>query len=296
MKKIGFIGLGTMGLPMTTNMINAGYELTIYNRTKGKVDHFMNKGVHVADSPAEVVKQCEVVFTMLSTDEAVDEVLLGKAGIIEGAPEGLVVIDSSTISPNSSKKFSSELAKVGVEMLDAPVSGSEPQAIEGTLIFMVGGKKEVYERCLPLFNVLGKNSYYMGESGAGSYTKLANNMMGAINLLSLSESLVVATKAGINPELFVEVVSGGGARSGMLEYKAHKIMDRDFSPNFKTNLMYKDLGLATNLASELKVPVPVLSLVKEMLQMTINKGYGNEDMCAVIKCYEDLAGTQVKKW
>ena len=295
MKKIGFIGLGTMGLPMAANLLKAGYDVIAYNRTQEKVEKIVSQGGRAAVSAAEVAESSDVVFTMLTADRAVEEIVFGEKGIIKGAKARQIVIDCSTISPNTSIKLAQELGKLGIEVLDAPVTGSEPQAIEGILTFMVGGKKEVFEQCIPLFETMGKNAFYMGENGAGSYTKLANNTMAAINLLSLTEAITMATKAGIDPELFIKVVSGGGARSGMIDNKAPKILNRDFHANFATVLMYKDLGLATNIAAQLQVPVPVLSLVKEMLQMAILKGYANEDMCSVIKCYEEWAGVEVKK-
>jgi len=295
MKKIGFIGLGTMGLPMAANLLKAGYDVIAYNRTQEKLEQIVSQGGKAAVSAAEVAENSDVVFTMLTADRAVEEVIFGENGLINGAKAGQIVIDCSTISPNTSIKLAQELGKLGVEVLDAPVTGSEPQAIEGILTFMVGGKKDVFEQCIPLFETMGKNAFYMGENGAGSYTKLANNTMAAINLLSLTEAITMATKAGIDPELFIKVVSGGGARSGMIDNKAPKILNRDFHANFATALMYKDLGLAMNIAAQLQVPVPVLSLVKEMLQMAILKGYANEDMCSVIKCYEEWAGVEVKK-
>lgn len=295
MKKIGFIGLGTMGLPMAANLLKAGYDVIAYNRTQEKLEQIVSQGGKAAVSAAEVAENSDVVFTMLTADRAVEEIVFGENGLINGAKAGQIVIDCSTISPNTSIKLAQELGKLGIEVLDAPVTGSEPQAVEGILTFMVGGKKEVFEQCIPLFEVMGKNAFYMGENGAGSYTKLANNTMGAINLLSLAEAITMVTKAGIDPELFIKVVSGGGARSGMIDTKAPKILNRDFHPNFATALMYKDLGLATNIAAQLQVPVPVLSLVKEMLQMAILKGYANEDVCSVIKCYEEWAGVEVTK-
>ncbi len=295
MKKIGFIGLGTMGLPMASHLLKAGYDVIAFNRTREKLELFVSQGGKSAISAAEVAENSDVIFTMLTADLAVEEVVFGEKGIVNGAKAGQIVIDCSTISPNTSIKLALELGKLGIEVLDAPVTGSEPQAIEGILTFMVGGKREVFEDCIPMFEVMGKNAFYMGESGAGSYTKLANNTMAAINLLSLTEAITMATKAGIDPELFIKVVSGGGARSGMVDNKAPKILNRDFHPNFATALMYKDLGLATNIAAQLQVPVPVLSLVKEMLQMAILKGYANEDMCSVIKCYEEWAGVEVAK-
>lgn len=296
MKKIGFIGLGTMGLPMVKNLLKAGYDLTVYNRTREKAQGLEALGAKVVDSIADVPRQgCQVIFTMLTADQAVQEVVLGPGGLIEGVSAGQIVVDASTISPLTSKKVSAELVKKGVEVLDAPVTGSEPQAIEGTIFFIVGGKQEVYEKCLPLFNAMGKGSIYMGDTGSGSYTKLANNMMAAINMMGYIEAAVFAAKSGIDPQKFVDVVSNGGARSGQCDNKSPKILSGDFHPNFATALMYKDLGLAGDVAKEANIPLPTLAIVKELLQMAIAKGYGKEDVCAVVKCYEEWAKTQVRK-
>jgi 3-hydroxyisobutyrate dehydrogenase-like beta-hydroxyacid dehydrogenase len=293
--KIGFIGLGTMGHPMAHNLLKNGYELIIFNRTKEKMSDLEGEGVVIANSPKEVAAQSNIVFTMLTADAAVEEVILGENGVIYGAHPGLIVVDSSTISPSTSKKVAAELSRNDVEMLDAPVAGSEPQAIEGILTFMVGGKKEIFEKCTPLFLVMGQNAYYMGEHGKGSYTKLANNTMSAINLLSFAEGITMATKAGIDPEIFVKVISGGGARSGAVDMKAAKVMSRDFTPHFMTKLIHKDLGLASDVAKELEISTPVLALVEEIFQIAKAKGYGAEDMSAVIKCYEEWAGITVEK-
>ena len=293
--RIGFVGLGTMGLPMAHNLLKNGYELIIYNRTKEKMRFLEEAGAMIANSPKEVASNCEIVFTMLTADVAVERVVLGEEGIIHGAYPGLIVIDSSTISPSTSKKVAEELARLNVEMLDAPVTGSEPQAIEGILTFMVGGKKEIYEKCMDLFLAMGKNVYYMGENGKGSYTKLANNTMAAINLLAFSEAITMATKAGIDPELFVQVASSGAASSRMADNKASKVLSRDFKPHFMTQLLHKDLGLASDVAKELEISTPVLALVKEIFQIAKAKGYGAEDMSAVIKCYEEWASITVEK-
>ncbi|MBT2655927.1 NAD(P)-dependent oxidoreductase [Bacillus sp. ISL-18] len=293
--KIGFIGLGTMGLPMAKNLLKNGYDLTVFNRTKEKMDLLKAEGAILAGSPKEVALKSDMVFTMLTADAAVEEVVLGENGIVYGAHPSLIVIDSSTISPSTCKKLAKELSKREVDMLDAPVTGSEPQAIEGILTFMVGGKKEIFEKCMPLFLATGQGAYYMGENGKGSYTKLANNIMSAINLLSFTEAVTMATKAGIDPEIFVKVVNGGGARSGQVDNKAPKILNRDFTPHFMTKLIHKDLGLATDVAKELEVSTPVLAIVKEIFQMAKAKGYGSEDMSAVIKCYEEWAGVTVEK-
>jgi 3-hydroxyisobutyrate dehydrogenase-like beta-hydroxyacid dehydrogenase len=293
MKKIGFIGLGTMGTPMATNLLKAGYELCVYNRTAEKTKPLADLGAKVAASPAAVAKQCEVVITMLAADPAVKEVVLGRAGILDGASAGLIVIDSSTVSPATSKQIAAELAKANIEMLDAPVTGSKPQAIEAKLTFMVGGKKEIYEKCIPLFKAMGKANYHMGANGTGSYTKVSNNTISAITLVAFAEGVVMATKAGIDPRLFVEVISLGGARSGQIENRGPKVLSRDFRPNFATALMYKDLGLAGEIAKELNIPTPALAIAREMLNMAIAKGYGQDDVCSVVKCYEEWAGVEV---
>jgi 2-hydroxy-3-oxopropionate reductase len=295
MKKIGFIGLGTMGMPMGKNLLKARYELIVYGRAVEKMKPLVELGAKTCSSPAEVAKQCEIVITMLPGDRAVREVVTGTKGIAEGGSAGLIVIDSSTISPATSKEVAAELARHQIDTLDAPVTGSEPQAVEGALTFIVGGKKEIYERCLSLFEAMGKASFYMGPHGAGSYTKLSNNTISAITLVAFAEGVVMAAKAGINPQLFVEVISQGGARSGQIANKAPKVLNRDFHPNFATALMYKDLGLAGEVAKELNLPMPALAIAKEMLSMAIAKGYGQEDVCSVIKCYEEWAHVEVHK-
>ena len=295
MMKVGFIGLGTMGHPMAHNLLKKGFDLAVYNRTKEKTEFLKQQGATVFNSPMEVALQSEIVFTILTADEAVEEVILGENGIVNGVHPELIVVDSSTISPLTSIKLAAKLSRYGVDMLDAPVTGSEPQAIQGTLTFMVGGKKDLYEKCMPLFLAMGQGAYYMGGNGKGSYTKLANNTMSAINLLSFVEGVTIAAKAGIDPDIFVKVVSGGGARNAMVENKASKVFNRDFVPQFMTQLIYKDLGLASNVAKELEISVPVLSLAKEIFQMAKAKGYGSEDMSAVIKCYEEWAGVTVEK-
>jgi 3-hydroxyisobutyrate dehydrogenase-like beta-hydroxyacid dehydrogenase len=250
-------------------------------------------GAITVRTPADVAKQCHVVITMLPADPAVKEVVLGPGGISEGGSPGLIVVDSSTVSPKTSKEVAAELAKCKIDMLDAPVTGSEPQAVEGKLTFIVGGKKETYEECEPLFKAMGKASYYMGPHGAGSYTKLSNNTISAITLVAFAEGLVMATKAGIDPQLFVEVISQGGARSGQIANKAPKILGRDFRANFATALMYKDLGLAGEVARDLNVPMPALAIAREMLNIAIAKGYGQDDVCSVVKCYEEWAHVEV---
>ncbi|MBS3975386.1 MAG: NAD(P)-dependent oxidoreductase [Syntrophomonadaceae bacterium] len=295
MKKIGFIGLGIMGGPMAGHLLNAGYEMTVYNRTLSKAKPLAEKGAKIAASPADVARDSEVVIIMVKADAEVQEVLWGEKGVVAGAAPALTVINSSTISPKTSIKLAQELPRYGIEILDAPVTGSGVQAREAKLTFMAGGKKEVFSDCLPLFHVMGKQAFYMGQSGTGSYAKIANNVMLAINLLSVAEGLTIATKAGIDPETFAQVVAGGGARSGMLETKTPKIVKRDFSPAFGTAMLYKDLGLAYDLAKELEVPTPVLAAAREVIRIALNKGLAEEDVCSVVKCYEEWAGIRIRQ-
>lgn len=292
-ERVGFIGLGTMGNPMVSNLLKAGFNLIVCDRNAQRAKQLVEMGAITVRTPADVAKQCHVVITMLPADPAVKEVVLGPGGISEGGSPGLIVVDSSTVSPKTSKEVAAELAKCKIDMLDAPVTGSEPQAVEGKLTFIVGGKKETYEECEPLFKAMGKASYYMGPHGAGSYTKLSNNTISAITLVAFAEGLVMATKAGIDPQLFVEVISQGGARSGQIANKAPKILGRDFRANFATALMYKDLGLAGEVARELNVPMPALAIAREMLNIAIAKGYGQDDVCSVVKCYEEWAHVEV---
>jgi 3-hydroxyisobutyrate dehydrogenase len=292
-KKIGFVGVGTMGAPMAGNLLKAGHVLVVHDQDSERAAGLAGRGATLASSPAEVAAECEVVITMLPADAPVREVVLGRGGILESARAGLIVIDSSTVLPATSKLIAAELARHGTETLDAPVTGSEPQAVEGKLTFIVGGKREIYQACVPLFEAMGRQHFHMGPNGAGAYTKLCNNTISAITLVAFSEGVVLATKAGIDPALFVKVISIGGARSGQIDNKAPKVLSRDFHPNFMTALMHKDLSLAGEVARDLNVPTPAMAIAREMLNMAIAKGHGQEDVCSVVKCYEEWAHIEV---
>jgi 3-hydroxyisobutyrate dehydrogenase-like beta-hydroxyacid dehydrogenase len=286
---IAFVGLGTMGRHMAVNLLKAGYKLTVYNRDRRKTEG-LGPSVRVVNSPGEAAQGAGIVITMISDDRAVKEVYLGEGGIVPALQQqsgARTIIDCSTISPETSLKLAARLSGIGVQMLDAPVTGSEPQAKEAQLTFIVGGDKELFESCLPLFTAMGKKAVHMGAQGTGSQTKLANNALVAITLAGLSESISLVRRAGIDPALFLEVVAGGGARSGMAEIKGPKMLSGDFSPQFMTRLMLKDLKLARGLAEAFEIPVPALAAVKELFQIACNDGYGDEDMSAIIKCYED---------
>ncbi|WP_036746097.1 NAD(P)-dependent oxidoreductase [Paenibacillus sp. UNC451MF] len=296
---IAFIGLGTMGKPMTMNLHRAGFSLIVYNRNRERIqDMEALDSVRIASSPAEAASQADIVITMLTDDAAVEQVYLGENGILSvcqsnAANKPRIVMDCSTIYPVTSQMLAEKLASHGIDMLDAPVTGSEPQAIDGVLTFIVGGKKEAYETCIPLFEAMGKKAVYMGASGAGANAKLANNMLVAANLTALAESLALVQKSGGDPGLFLEVLSGGGGRSGMAEMKGPKILGRDFSAQFMTQLMFKDLKLAGRLAESLQVPVPMQASVQQIFQIACNSGWGAEDMSAIAKCYEAWTGTKI---
>lgn len=295
MRTIGFIGLGTMGLPMAQNLLKKGFNVIAYNRTGSKVDSLSAQGAESADSPKEVARTADVVVTMLSDNPSVEEVYYGSNGILSGIRPGMTVIDSSTISPGLVRKIASDLQDHMADFLDAPVTGSKPAAIDGTLLFMVGGKKEVLEDVEDILSAMGSKIVHMGPSGSGSKTKLAANAMVGIHAAALMEGLSIATKSGVDPEKFLQIVRGGAANSRQAELKGDKILDRDFSNQFSLKLMLKDLMLGAGLANELRVPMPLLENAKNVFQMGYSKGLGEQDVSSLIQCYEDWAGVEVKR-
>ncbi len=287
MKTIGFIGLGTMGMPMAVNLLKSGYTVYGYNRTAAKREQLKALGALEAASPAEAARQADVIFTNVSNDEALLEVVYGPGGILEGSRPGLTVIDCSTVSPATSRRIAEELRAQQAFFLDAPVTGSKPAAESGTLVFMVGGEEAVYEEHLDLFEVLGSKCLYMGDSGSGSYAKLAHNTIVGINAIGLMEGFSIAAKAGLSPEKFLEIVTAGGANSRQAELKGNKIIQRDFSNQFSTALMLKDLLLAQKLTAGFQLPAPLLHAATSIFQMGLAKGLGDQDLSSVIQCYED---------
>ncbi len=224
--KIGFIGLGIMGKPMSRNLLKAGYQLVVFNRSKGAVNELVAAGAKAAADPREVAQQAEIIITMLPNSPQVREVVLGDAGIIEGAGKGSVVIDMSSIAPLVSREMAARLDEKGIEMLDAPVSGGEPKAIEGTLSVMVGGKKEIFDKCYPVLKTMASSVVLVGSAGAGNVAKLANQIIVALNIAAMSEALVLVAKAGVDPDLVYQAIRGGLAGSAVLDAKAPLIMDR----------------------------------------------------------------------
>lgn len=294
-KKIGFIGLGIMGKPMSKNLLKAGYEVVALDIDKQAQAEVVAAGAQPADSPRHVAEQVPVVITMLPNSPHVKEVVLGEKGVIEGAKEGLIVVDMSSIAPLVSREIAEYLTRYGVEMLDAPVSGGQPKAIDGTLSVMVGGKKEVFDKCYDILKAMAASVVLAGDIGAGNVTKLANQIIVAINIAAVSEALVLASKAGVEPALVYQAIRGGLAGSTVLDAKAPLMMDRKFNPGFRINLHIKDLANVLDTSHELGVPLPLTAAVMEMLQALKVKGMGNCDHGSLVQFYENLANVEVKR-
>ncbi len=290
MKRIGFIGLGIMGRPMSQNLLSAGYPLTVFNRSKGASDALASLGARVAASPRDVAAESDVVITMVTDTPDVEQVILGPRGVIEGARKGLVVIDMSTISPKATREISSKLAGVGAQMLDAPVSGGDKGAREGTLTIMVGGPEEAFNDCLPVLQAMGKKVVLMGGPGSGQLTKLANQILVAGNMMGVCECLVFARKAGLDPRTVIESLSAGAASSWSLVNLGPRAADGDFAPGFKVKLLQKDLRLVLGTADDLDVSLPNTSLAHQLYNALDAAGEGNKGTQALIKVYERLSG------
>lgn len=293
--KIGFIGLGIMGKPMAKNLIKAGFPLTVWNRTASKMKELIEMGAKGASSPKEVAEKSNVIITMLTDSPDVEEVILGPSGVIEGVKRGSIVIDMSTISPKVARKIASKLAEVGVEMLDAPVTGGEIGAINATLSIMVGGNYETFQKCLPIFQALGKRVTYMGPHGNGQITKLCNQIICVINIQAVCEGLILAAKAGLDLDKFLEVVTGGAANSWMLSNLGPKMIKGDMEPGFKIATQQKDLRLVFETAAELKVPLPATALVQQMFRTVEAEGLSEKGTQALIKAMEKIAGYKITK-
>ena len=287
---IGFIGLGIMGRPMARNLLKAGHSLVVHSRSKGPVEEIVKAGAKAASSPKEVAAQSDVLITMLPNSPDVELVALGPNGIIEGARRGLIFADMSTISPIVSKKVGAALEAKGVAMLDAPVSGGEKGAIDGALSIMVGGDKAVFEKVLPIFQAMGRTITLLGPLGFGGFTKLANQIIVAVNLTALAEALTLGKKAGLDRELLLTALAGGLAGSKCLDQKKANYIAGTYNPGFKIDLHYKDLGLIMESASALGVPVPTTAVVQQLFNALRVKGRGGLDHSGVITLLEDLAG------
>jgi 2-hydroxy-3-oxopropionate reductase len=287
---IGFIGLGIMGRPMARNLLKAGHSLVVHSRSRGPVDELVAAGAKAGTSPKDVAAQSDVLITMLPNSPDVELVALGKDGIVEGARPGLIFVDMSTISPIVSQKIGQALTAKGVRMLDAPVSGGEKGAIDGALSIMVGGDQAVFDSVLPILQAMGKTITLLGPLGFGGFTKLANQIIVAVNLTALGEALTLAKKAGLDRELTLKALAGGLAGSRCLDQKTPNYVSGSYKPGFKIDLHFKDLGLIMESARTLGVPLPATAVVQELFSALRVKGRGDLDHSAVITLLEDLAG------
>ena len=295
MSKIGFIGLGIMGKPMSKNLLKNGHELVVLDRNTSTVQEVVEAGAKTAVTPAEVAAQVDYVITMLPNSPQVKEVILGPNGVIEGARSGTLVIDMSSIAPLVSREVGEALAEKEVRFIDAPVSGVEPKAIEGTLSIMCGGKETDFEEVKDILLCMGASVVLCGEIGAGNVTKLANQIIVAVNIAAMSEALTLATKAGVNPDLVYKAIRGGLAGSTVLDAKAPLVMDRKFDPGFRINLHIKDLNNIMETGHEIGSPLPLSASVLEMMQTLRADGLGDKDHGALIRYYEKLANMEVSR-
>lgn len=295
MERIGFIGLGIMGKPMAHNLLKAGYSLTVYNRSDGPVEELVAAGATAAASPQAVAANADVIITIVTDTPDVQQVLLGENSVIHTITQDAVVIDMSTISPTATREIASMIQEKGASMLDAPVSGGEGGAIASTLSIMVGGEEAVFNRCLPIFETLGKNIVHIGQSGAGQLTKLCNQIAVAVTNLAMSEALIFGAKAGLDLKKMQHAIQGGAAGSWQLSNLAPRVLERDFAPGFMVKLQQKDLRLVLQEADRLKLSLPATSLVHHLFHALESQGAGDEGTQALVRVLEQLAGVEVKQ-
>ncbi len=294
MLKVGYIGLGLMGKPMARNILKAGFPLVVHNRSKPAVDALAAEGATPAWTPAEVARQVDIVLTNLPDSPDVELVALGKDGIIEGAHEGLIFIDNSTIKPATARKIASALAEKGVSALDAPVSGGDIGAINGTLTIMVGGEKAALEKSMPVLEAMGKSITLVGDAGAGQIAKVCNQIMVAAQMVGMAELLIVAQKAGADPQKVVQAIKGGAAQCWALDIKPPRLFEGNREPGFKAYMQAKDLNIVLDTAREYGVPLPGASANTQLFSAMLEMGMGDLDNSAVIGVIEALAGERLK--
>jgi 3-hydroxyisobutyrate dehydrogenase-like beta-hydroxyacid dehydrogenase len=288
--RVAFFGLGIMGHAMATNLVKAGHEVTVWNRTPGK----LVEGAGVAPTPAAAAQGAEVVWMCVSDTAAVEQILFGSEGVEQSLAEGMIIADSSTISPAATVKFAERVRSKGAHYVDAPMTGSKIGAANGTLIFMVGGEESIVQRLNPLFAAMGKKIFRMGEIGKGQATKLAMNLQIALIFEGFAEALTLATKLGVDSKQLVSLIEATMVKSGVVEYKAPFVLQRDFTPNFPLRLMHKDIRLALEAAKDARVKLPALETVEEVYEMASEEGHGDEDYAATLTLLEKWAGVQVK--
>ncbi len=295
MAKLGFLGLGIMGGPMAQHLVLGGHDVAVWSHNQKKAKAFAdaNKATFCA-TPTEVAQNSECVFLCVGDTAMSREVILGDKGLVKGAKKGFVIADCSTVSPIESSRIAAELEPQGIEFLDAPCTGSKAGAEGGTLTFMIGGKKDVFEHTKPFFEAMGKVLYYCGKSGMGLRAKLTQNLILGNLLQAFNEGLVLSTKAGVDPELMLDILNNSAARSGLISAKAPMVFKRNFATNFSVKWLEKDIGLALDLGSAIGVPLLLTGLTQQLFQTAMAKGYGEDDICGSIRVLEEIAGTEVK--
>lgn len=291
--KIGFIGLGIMGKPMAKNLLKAGHEVVCYDVVKENVENVVAAGAKAGKSAADVASQVPLVITMLPNSPHVKSVVMGEGGVLEGAKEGLILIDMSSIAPLASQEVEKACASKKVRMLDAPVSGGEPKAVDGTLAIMVGGQEELFEEVRDILLVMGCSAVHCGPIGAGNTTKLANQVIVALNIAAVAEAFTLVRKAGVDPHLVFEAIKGGLAGSTVMNAKAPMMMDGNFKPGFKIDLHIKDLANALDTGHGVGSPLPLTALAREMMETLHADGFGGDDHSALARYYAKLSGTAI---
>ena len=294
MAKLGFLGLGIMGGPMARHLVMGGHSVAVWSHNQKKAKEFAaSAGALFCSAPAEVAQNSECAFLCVGDTAMSREVILGEKGLVKGAKKGFVIADCSTVSPLESSRIAAELEALGMEFLDAPCTGSKGGAEGGTLTFMIGGKPEIFAHVKPFFEAMGKTLYYCGKAGMGLRAKLTQNLILGNLLQAFNEGLVLSTKAGVDPELMLEILNNSAARSGLIAIKAPAVFKRDFSTNFSVKWLEKDIGLAVDLGAELGVPLMLTGLTQQLYQAAMAKGYAEDDICGSIRVLEELAGCEV---
>ncbi|MCS7070546.1 MAG: NAD(P)-binding domain-containing protein [Anaerolinea sp.] len=293
MAKVGYIGLGIMGGAIARNLIKAGHDLVVHNRSQAAVDALVELGARAASSPREVAQQVDFVFTNLPDTPDVEQVVLGENGIIEGVHPNLIYIDNSTIKPETARMLARRLAEVGVEALDAPVSGGDVGARDGTLTIMVGGSQAAFERAVPLFQAMGKAWVLVGDAGAGQIAKVCNQIIVGAQMVGMAEALITAQKAGVDPQRVVEAIKGGAAQMWTLDVKPPRLFAGNRKPGFKAYMQHKDLGIVMDTARTYGIPLPMTAVILQLYEAMLQQGNRELDNSAVISVYESLTGIRL---
>lgn len=293
--KIGFIGLGIMGKPMAKNLLKAGHDVVVFDIMKANVDELVAAGATAGSSSADVASQVPLVITMLPNSPHVKSVVMGEKGVLEGAAAGLKLVDMSSIAPLASQEIEKACAAKGVKMLDAPVSGGEPKAIDGSLAIMVGGDKALFEELKDILLVMGASAVHCGSIGAGNTTKLANQIIVGLNIAAVAEAFTMVKKAGVDPQLVFEAIKGGLAGSTVMNAKAPMMIEGNFKPGFKIDLHIKDLANAMDTGHGVGSPLPLTAAVREMMETLHADGFGQDDHSGLAKYYAKVSGTKIGK-